>query len=310
MSFVGRTKRKVFDDFGELEKISEVIGFKKTTEIVNENIYLKGRDLTSSDVEMIYDSRYFAALEAMPARRIINEFKLNYYCLFAFEILEKKYPVKGKKILDVGCGNGNLCLALASIGYDVKGIDFSKESIANAESKRSRAVVLSGRADFEVSDIDSISECYDYVIFSDVVEHLSVTELDLILLSVRKKLKNKGGLVIHTPNGRVRHHRLKDDYLFFSFVQKIYQGFRWFKDKVVKARVSEQDLLDAYYSQTHINVMTPKQIKRLLEFNGYNKIQWFYRQDRYFPLTSVLSFFGFSTDVGVFAQVKGENIDN
>ena len=47
---------------------------------------------------------------------------------------------KGSKILDLGCGTGFLSLLLAELGYQVTGIDFSEEMMAEARRK----AVLSG----------------------------------------------------------------------------------------------------------------------------------------------------------------------
>lgn len=300
-------KAKVFSDFSAVQKIAEIIGVEKTLDLINRNLYEIGRYLTSSDVESLYDSRYFAGHERLPIRRVVNGFRLHYYCLFAFEFLEREFSVNGKKVLDVGCGNGELCLALASIGYDVKGIDFSKPSIANAESRRALAGHLAGNVNFEVADIETIQGNYDYVIFSDVVEHLAMAELDKILSKVRQLLTRDGRLVIHTPNGRVRTHRLGDDYLGFSLMQRIYRGFVRIKKRIRRPQFSEQDLLHAYYSQTHINVMTPKQMKGLLERSGYANSRWFYRMDRRIPLEFILLFCGCSTDMGVVAQCAVNN---
>lgn len=42
---------------------------------------------------------------------------------------------KGCKILDVGCGTGFLSLLLSELGFDVTGIDFSDEMMAEADKK-------------------------------------------------------------------------------------------------------------------------------------------------------------------------------
>ncbi|MDL5049885.1 methyltransferase domain-containing protein [Oscillatoria amoena NRMC-F 0135] len=39
------------------------------------------------------------------------------------------------KILDIGCGNGNLSMVLGSLGYEVKGIDVDSTSIDTAKKK-------------------------------------------------------------------------------------------------------------------------------------------------------------------------------
>ncbi|NPV01328.1 MAG: class I SAM-dependent methyltransferase [Brevinematales bacterium] len=44
----------------------------------------------------------------------------------------------GDKVLDMGCGNGSLCLALAERGYDVNGVEASHKMIDTARDIRHR----------------------------------------------------------------------------------------------------------------------------------------------------------------------------
>jgi 2-polyprenyl-3-methyl-5-hydroxy-6-metoxy-1,4-benzoquinol methylase len=46
-----------------------------------------------------------------------------------------KCSVKGR-VLDAGCGTGNYSIALAKLGYDVIGVDFSESMLMRAEKKK------------------------------------------------------------------------------------------------------------------------------------------------------------------------------
>lgn len=50
----------------------------------------------------------------------------------ALEILA---PAKGERILDLGCGTGDLANKLSALGVDIVGIDHSEHMIANAKAK-------------------------------------------------------------------------------------------------------------------------------------------------------------------------------
>lgn len=58
------------------------------------------------------------------------------------EVLFRKYGGQVKTILDLGCGTGGHTVILAKRGYQVTGVDRSKEMLANAE-KKSRAAGVS-----------------------------------------------------------------------------------------------------------------------------------------------------------------------
>ena len=48
-------------------------------------------------------------------------------------IIDDAIP-RGGKVLEVGCGGGRICLALAKRGYDMYGLDFSERLVAAAKS--------------------------------------------------------------------------------------------------------------------------------------------------------------------------------
>jgi len=75
----------------------------------------------------------------------------------------KKKP-KGN-ILDVGCGDGLISHNLAENGFRVKGIDTEVEAIRLAKKK-------SLLASFEVKDIFAEDKQFDYLLASEVIEHL------------------------------------------------------------------------------------------------------------------------------------------
>lgn len=100
------------------------------------------------------------------------------------------------RVLDIGCGNGNISLALGSIGYQVTGVDIDKTSIEKASSRNTFPNVK-----FEVIDANSfeIMDAYDAVVCSEVLEHLyKPYELSE---SIYRILKPGGVFVATVPNG-------------------------------------------------------------------------------------------------------------
>ncbi len=57
--------------------------------------------------------------------------------------------VRGPKVLDIGCGTGDLAIALARRGHDVTGIDLSDVAIATA---RAKATAAGRTVDFAAQD--------------------------------------------------------------------------------------------------------------------------------------------------------------
>lgn len=50
-------------------------------------------------------------------------------------LLKKWFPPVPSTVLDIGCGTGSLCVALASLGYEVTGVDLSPAMINFAKAK-------------------------------------------------------------------------------------------------------------------------------------------------------------------------------
>jgi cyclopropane fatty-acyl-phospholipid synthase-like methyltransferase len=68
------------------------------------------------------------------------------------------------RALDLGCGYGRASIYLASLGWDVDGIDFIPEAIAEA-ARRSRAAGLKARFHISaVTDLNYLAGSYDFAL--------------------------------------------------------------------------------------------------------------------------------------------------
>jgi 2-polyprenyl-3-methyl-5-hydroxy-6-metoxy-1,4-benzoquinol methylase len=102
----------------------------------------------------------------------------------------------GRRICDLGCGNGYLASRLSALGYDVTGIDASASGIAMARRNNPQArfhcLTISENVPQEIGERD-----FDAVVSSDVIEHLyRPAELLEVANSL---LAPKGHLIIGTP---------------------------------------------------------------------------------------------------------------
>jgi len=100
-----------------------------------------------------------------------------------------------RKICDLGCGNGYLSGRLASLGYQVTGVDTSKSGIEIAGRNHPNVSFVKTLIDLRLESI--IGANFDLVISSDVIEHL-YRPADL-LEAARSLLKPDGLLIVGTP---------------------------------------------------------------------------------------------------------------
>lgn len=105
--------------------------------------------------------------------------------------------LEGKNVLDAGCGNGRDCKYINQKGFNVKGIDLSKEMLVIAKK-------MVPKVDFEVMDITNITysdNSYDGIISNCSFFHIPVEELPKTLNSFSKILKPNGKLLLILQEG-------------------------------------------------------------------------------------------------------------
>ena len=98
----------------------------------------------------------------------------------------------GKRLLDLGCGNGEFLLRARSAGWDVVGVDFDSKAVEAARSQGLNAL-LGG-----VESLDPSIDKFDVITLANVIEHLhQVVE---VLQACYNLLKPGGYLWLETPN--------------------------------------------------------------------------------------------------------------
>jgi SAM-dependent methyltransferase len=197
-----------------------------------------------------------------------NQRRINYILKYAAKHAASKKR-EGLRILDVGCGVGNISFALLSEGYEVTGIDLDADSISFCNKQNS---FRNGR--FYVADIEKLDsrESFDIIIASEVLEHLLQLELAIVLLN--EHLAKGGMLIVTTPNGyniwemaicnlaqKMRRNRLGS---------LIYNKGRWIYMLSTGRKAYVLSLNTAGEGGGHINFFSFTELKGILNRNGFN----------------------------------------
>lgn len=158
---------------------------------------------------------------------------------------QRQWPARfelraGTKVLDIGCGRGALGEFLKDrIKANVVGIEIVEENYHLAKDRIDQAML----GDFEKMDVSDLKGSFDYIVFSDSLEHM--IDSDLVIRKAKELLTPDGQILMAMPN--VRNFRVTLPLLFND---------EW--------RYTDEGLLD----RTHMRFFTCKSITRLLHEHG------------------------------------------
>ena len=104
-------------------------------------------------------------------------------------------------VLEVGCGTGSfITTPLLLDGFDAYGIDIGPASIRRA--KRLAEINGLSAERYRCMGVEDLTERYDTVVCSEVMEHIGGQELPGFVCSLCGCVKPGGRLIITVPNGR------------------------------------------------------------------------------------------------------------
>lgn len=159
---------------------------------------------------------------------------------------------EGSKVLDVGCGVGNLAAFLSETKRcRVTGLELSPVAVEKAK-ERCQRVLVGNIEDDETRKAVLETAPYDYIIFADTLEHLA--DPWVVLSEMRAALAPGGRVLISLPN--VAHWSVRLRLAFGSF--EYTEGF----------------LLD----RTHLRFFTLDSARQLVRKCGYcidrEQVRW------------------------------------
>jgi len=108
--------------------------------------------------------------------------------------------IRGGKILDLGCGSGEVLGILERAGWEARGVDVDQQAVAYARSKGLKAY------SDKLEALRFPDQMFDVIRLRSVLEHLH--RPDVTLAELHRILKSGGLLLVVVPNIRSLHSRL------------------------------------------------------------------------------------------------------
>lgn len=173
----------------------------------------------------------------------------------------------GMKILDVGCGRGEILRHCAQLGADAYGIDYAVVAVRMSQDVVQSTTGAPGKTAVAQSDAKKLpfpTGMFHRVLLFDVVEHLHPWELHAALLEISRVLKPDGKLIIHTaPN--VWYDR---------YAYPIVRRFRSLLGQGDRYPANPRAFLVNANQDVHVNEQSMLSMRRTLSRAGFSSRVW------------------------------------
>ncbi|MDP6792746.1 MAG: class I SAM-dependent methyltransferase [Anaerolineales bacterium] len=114
----------------------------------------------------------------------------------------------GMRVLDVGCGRGEILRHCTRLGAHACGVDYAPAAVSIAsKGTGENALIANPISQADAKALPFPDGDFDRVLLFDVVEHLFPWEMQQVLKQARRVMKPDGMLVVHTaPNAWYDHY--------------------------------------------------------------------------------------------------------
>lgn len=177
-----------------------------------------------------YDRSYFETIY-FPLKKE-KKLVLENFCDLLFQ---KKSGIK--RILDLGCGEGEFLSICQDKGLDCFGVDISDYALKKAKSKIKGEFF---RANLEKDNLPFPSGYFDAVTIFDTVEHLKNPQP--VFKEVKRVLKRNGLFFLTTPNGGYIPAGFLGHFVMEDPTHVNLQGAEYWKSELAKAGFQKMDI--------------------------------------------------------------------
>jgi 2-polyprenyl-3-methyl-5-hydroxy-6-metoxy-1,4-benzoquinol methylase len=168
------------------------------------------------------------------------------------KVLELYRPGPLERVVDLGCGWGTFSFAVAALGPEVVGVDFSEKSIAFCLGRLAREPRANLRfVCAEAADTRLEAASWDLVLAADLFEHLYPEDSARVVGEAYRLLRPGGRFAVWTPHrGHILEILKNHDVLLKRDPSHVdYKSMARMKDLM---RDAGFDIERAYYAESHL----------------------------------------------------------
>ncbi|WP_112181417.1 MULTISPECIES: class I SAM-dependent methyltransferase [Paraliobacillus] len=138
----------------------------------------------------------------------------------------KKYGTETKKIIDLGCGTGQITCLLSQSGYDLVGVDLAADMLSHAEQRASANNLKIQWVEQDLRSLNGLSQFDAAVSYCDVINYITTEEeLANVFSNVEQLLKPNGLFLFDIHAIGYVESELKDQ-VFSEMYEDM--GYVWF----------------------------------------------------------------------------------
>jgi ubiquinone/menaquinone biosynthesis C-methylase UbiE len=127
----------------------------------------------------------------------VSEYARGFYLRDLLGKYTPGFSLAGSRILDIGCGDAGVIIALAESGARVSGLELDRKSLARGRLRAEEHGVSAGLVAGVAEALPIRSGSLDLVILDNVLEH--VQDRERTLAEIRRVLRQDGLLYLVTP---------------------------------------------------------------------------------------------------------------
>ena len=169
------------------------------------------------------------------------------------------------RVVDIGCGRGEVIYQCVNKGLHCWGLDYSSSAVDIAKNFLGEAINEELKPCYMIQQGSALNLPYtsssiDRIFMLDIVEHLTPDELDLAMQEAFRILKPNGRIIIHTM----------PSLWYYSYGYPIFRFVKYLLG--TRLPIDPRDRCE--YSFMHVNEQTPISLRRVLKNAGFKSHVW------------------------------------